>query len=234
MWCYSFLSALQPYGCWWEIFVNWILVHNFQGWSNYSVLFRYVTTSNILKQACVLTASSNMQYVIICTPHRICCMEHKSAVPYSFKRLHFEVWREISEAVDVLQERGGCLGVGNGKSTLITIFTKFIQNLLAIVVDEWLMSQNFLHESPKSWSRMTSHPCGSVKRYPGETRRNLRIWPRTLQSQGLWPVPLLPRGIIGVDNDGYGWITWLVDIGWWFHDSSLGINGAETWVLTCF
>ena len=53
---------------------------------------------------------------------------------------------------------------------------------------------------------------------------DLRICPRTQQSQGLWPVPHLPRGIwkelimMDMDESHLG----LVDIGWWFHDRSLG------------
>ena len=57
------------------------------------------------------------------------------------------------------------------------------------------------------------------------------ICPRTQQSQGLSPVPRLPRGIwkelimMDMDESHLG----LVDIGWRFHDRSLGYEWCRNW-----
>lgn len=82
-----FNNSVHVDAWWWGIVVNWIGVHNFLGWFSYSVLFRYVEHP---KTSCCVDWQLKYALAIICTPHCICCMEHKSVVPYSFKRVHFE------------------------------------------------------------------------------------------------------------------------------------------------
>ena len=93
-WCYAVFERPSTIQCMWmhsdeEIFVNWIRVHNFLGWSSYSVLFRYVEYP---KTSCCVEWQLKYALAIICTPHCICCMEHKSVVPHSFKRPFRREW----------------------------------------------------------------------------------------------------------------------------------------------
>ena len=88
-------------------------------------------------------------------------------------------------------------------------------NLLAS--GEWLKFDLIFVRNFQKLVGMTSSIC------PG-LLVDLRICPRTQQSQGLWPAPRLPRGIwkelimMDMDESHLG----LVDIGWRFHDRSLG------------
>lgn len=199
-----FNNSVHVDAWWWGIFVNWIRV--FQSWSNYSVLFIYLTTANSLGWTAVLTASSNMHFVIICTSHLL----HGTQI---CSTIHFQEGSFWRESVHGIWE-------GDGISTLITTYQIPISWLAA---SDW-NSIWCLSEDSKSWSGMTS----SIG--PG-LLVDLRICPRTQQSQGLWPVPRLPRGIwkelivMDMDESHLG----LVDIGWRFHDRSLGYEWCRNW-----